>query len=91
MSDAKVLGVVGLGSMGYGAAVSAMKRGVATFGLDSSAAARDRNGPLMDRQHFIFAATITTSMRKPSAGMIKPLPLLRASGAEGSASGRGSG
>ena len=42
MSDAKVLGVVGLGSMGYGAAVSAMKRGVATFGLDSSAAARER-------------------------------------------------
>ena len=42
MSDAKVLGVVGLGSRGYGAAVSAMKRGVATFGLDSSAAARER-------------------------------------------------
>ena len=37
-----VLGVIGLGSMGYGAAVSAMKRGVATFGLDSSAAARER-------------------------------------------------
>lgn len=42
MNDAKVLGVVGLGSMGYGAAVSAMKRGVSTIGLDSSAAARER-------------------------------------------------
>lgn len=42
MNDAKVLGVIGLGSMGYGAAVSAMKRGVSTFGLDSSAAARER-------------------------------------------------
>ncbi|MBS0434956.1 MAG: NAD-binding protein [Proteobacteria bacterium] len=42
MSDAKVLGVVGLGSMGYGAAVSALKRGVSTFGFDSSAAARER-------------------------------------------------
>ncbi len=42
MNDAKVLGVVGLGSMGYGAAVSAMKRGVSTVGLDSSAAARER-------------------------------------------------
>jgi 3-hydroxyisobutyrate dehydrogenase len=42
MNDAKVLGVVGLGSMGYGAAVSAMNRGVSTFGLDSSAAARER-------------------------------------------------
>ena len=42
MNDAKVLGVIGLGSMGYGAAVSAMNRGVSTFGLDSSAAARER-------------------------------------------------
>lgn len=42
MSEAKVLGVIGLGSMGYGAAVSAMKRGVSTFGLDSSAVARER-------------------------------------------------
>ena len=42
MNDAKVLGVIGLGSMGYGAAVSAMKRGVSTIGLDSSAAARER-------------------------------------------------
>lgn len=42
MSEAKVLGVIGLGSMGYGAAVSAMKRGVSTIGLDSSAAARER-------------------------------------------------
>jgi len=37
-----VLGVVGLGSMGYGAAVSAMKRGVATWGLDMTEAARTR-------------------------------------------------
>ena len=42
MSGAKVLGVVGLGSMGYGAAVSAMKRGVATLGLDTTEAARAR-------------------------------------------------
>ena len=39
---APVLGVVGLGSMGYGAAVSAMQRGVATWGLDMSEAARTR-------------------------------------------------
>ncbi len=39
---APVLGVVGLGSMGYGAAVSAMKRGVATWGLDMTEAARTR-------------------------------------------------
>ena len=37
-----MLGVVGLGSMGYGAAVSAMKRGVATWGLDMTEAARTR-------------------------------------------------
>ena len=42
MSGAKVLGVVGLGSMGYGAAVSAMKRGVTTLGLDTTEAARTR-------------------------------------------------
>lgn len=42
MSGAKTLGVVGLGSMGYGAAVSAMKRGVPTWGLDTTAAARAR-------------------------------------------------
>lgn len=42
MSGAKTLGVVGLGSMGYGAAVSAMKRGVPTWGLDTTEAARAR-------------------------------------------------
>lgn len=42
MSEGKVLGVVGLGSMGYGAAVSAMKRGVPTWGLDTTEAARAR-------------------------------------------------
>ncbi len=43
MSDvAKVLGVVGLGSMGYGAAVSAMKRGVLVWGLDTTEAAQAR-------------------------------------------------
>ncbi|MGD9831269.1 MAG: L-threonate dehydrogenase [Piscinibacter sp.] len=42
MSESKVLGVVGLGSMGYGAAVSAMKRGVPTWGLDTTEAARAR-------------------------------------------------
>jgi 3-hydroxyisobutyrate dehydrogenase len=36
------LGVVGLGSMGFGAAVSAVKRGVATWGLDTRAEARER-------------------------------------------------
>ncbi len=39
---AKVLGVVGLGSMGYGAAVSAMKRGVPVWGLDTTEAAQAR-------------------------------------------------
>jgi L-threonate 2-dehydrogenase len=38
----KTLGVVGLGSMGYGAAVSALKRGAPTWGLDTRAEARDR-------------------------------------------------
>lgn len=42
MSGAKTLGVVGLGSMGYGAAVSAMRRGVPTWGLDTTEAARAR-------------------------------------------------
>lgn len=41
MSD-PVLGVVGLGSMGYGAAVSAHRRGVVTWGLDTRAEARER-------------------------------------------------
>ena len=40
MNDAKVLGVIGLGSMGYSAAVSAMKRGVSTIELDSARGAR---------------------------------------------------
>jgi len=38
----RTLGVVGLGSMGFGAAVSAVKRGVATWGLDTRAEARGR-------------------------------------------------
>ncbi len=38
----RVLGVVGLGSMGHGAAVSALRRGVATWGLDMRAEARAR-------------------------------------------------
>lgn len=38
----KVLGVVGLGSMGWGAAVSALRRGVATWGLDTRDEARSR-------------------------------------------------
>jgi len=42
VSGAKTLGVVGLGSMGYGAAVSAMRRGVPTWGLDTTEAARAR-------------------------------------------------
>lgn len=42
MNRTPVLGVVGLGSMGYGAAVSAMKRGVVTLGLDTTEAARAR-------------------------------------------------
>ena len=32
----KTLGVIGLGSMGYGAAVSALRKGVTTIGLDRS-------------------------------------------------------
>ena len=38
----RTLGVVGLGSMGHGAAVSALRRGVPTWGLDAQAAARER-------------------------------------------------
>lgn len=38
----KVLGVVGLGSMGFGAAISAHRRGVETWGLDTRAQARER-------------------------------------------------
>ena len=41
-SAGKVLGVIGLGSMGFGAAVSALRRGVATVGLDTSPQARER-------------------------------------------------
>ncbi len=40
--DAKTLGVVGLGSMGYGAAVSALRRGVPTWGMDTRAEAREK-------------------------------------------------
>lgn len=42
MTTGKTLGVVGLGSMGYGAAVSALKRGMPTWGLDTRAEARER-------------------------------------------------
>jgi 3-hydroxyisobutyrate dehydrogenase len=38
----KVLGVVGLGSMGFGAAVTALRNGVPTIGLDTRAEARER-------------------------------------------------
>ena len=37
-----VLGVVGLGSMGFGAALSAHRHGLVTWGLDTRAEARDR-------------------------------------------------
>lgn len=40
--NAPVLGVVGLGSMGFGAAVSAHRRGIVTWGLDTRAEARER-------------------------------------------------
>lgn len=40
--DGKTLGVIGLGSMGYGAAVSALRRGMPTLGLDANPAARAR-------------------------------------------------
>ena len=39
---AKVLGVVGLGSMGFGAAGTALRKGVSTVGLDTRAEARAR-------------------------------------------------
>jgi L-threonate 2-dehydrogenase len=38
----RTLGVVGLGSMGFGAAVSALRRGIPTWGLDTRAEARER-------------------------------------------------
>ena len=41
-STDKVLGVVGLGSMGFGAAVTALRKGVTTIGLDTRAEARAR-------------------------------------------------
>lgn len=40
--DGKTLGVVGLGSMGYGAALSALRRGAATWGMDTRLEARER-------------------------------------------------
>jgi 3-hydroxyisobutyrate dehydrogenase len=41
-TDKKVLGVVGLGSMGFGAAVTALRKGVPTVGFDTRAEARER-------------------------------------------------
>ncbi|CAN5449355.1 NAD-binding protein [soil metagenome] len=41
-NQGKVLGVVGLGSMGFGAAATALRNGVAVIGLDTRAEARDR-------------------------------------------------
>lgn len=41
-SAGKVLGVVGLGSMGFGAALTALRKGVPTIGLDTRAEARER-------------------------------------------------
>jgi L-threonate 2-dehydrogenase len=41
-SAGKVLGVIGLGSMGFGAAVTALRSGVTTIGLDLRAEARSR-------------------------------------------------
>ena len=38
----RVLGVIGLGSMGFGAAVTALRRGVTTVGLDTHPPARER-------------------------------------------------
>jgi putative dehydrogenase len=38
----KSLGIVGLGSMGFGAALTALRKGVPTIGLDTRAEARDR-------------------------------------------------
>ena len=42
MTAAKTLGVIGLGSMGFGAALTAHRKGVATIGLDTRTEARDR-------------------------------------------------
>ena len=41
-ADNRVLGVVGLGSMGFGAALTALRRGVTTIGLDARPEARER-------------------------------------------------
>ena len=41
-SNDKVLGVIGLGSMGFGAALTALRKGVPTIGLDTRAEARER-------------------------------------------------
>ncbi len=41
-NQGKVLGVVGLGSMGFGAAATALRNGVSVIGLDTRAEARDR-------------------------------------------------
>lgn len=41
-TSGKVLGVVGLGSMGFGAALTALRKGVPTIGLDTRAEARER-------------------------------------------------
>ena len=41
-TTARKLGVIGLGSMGFGAAVSALRRGVDVCGLDTRAEARER-------------------------------------------------
>lgn len=41
MND-KTFGVVGLGSMGFGAAASAVRRGIRTWGVDTRAEARER-------------------------------------------------
>jgi L-threonate 2-dehydrogenase len=40
--EKKMLGVVGLGSMGYGAAVTALRKGIDVLGLDTRAEARER-------------------------------------------------
>jgi len=40
--EGKTLGVLGLGSMGYGAAVSALRRGVSTWGMDTRPEAREK-------------------------------------------------
>jgi putative dehydrogenase len=42
MNETKTLGVVGLGSMGFGAAVTALRKGVNTIGLDTREEARQR-------------------------------------------------